>query len=60
MDWDSDLFKERGCSLFGPNKGQNKENFDKSSKSSHEPLVRMYWYSTWIILGARRFRFVEI
>jgi len=31
-DADSDLFKSRGWHLLGPNKGQNKENFDKSSK----------------------------
>jgi len=30
-DGDSDLFKYRGWPLLGPNNGQNKENFDKSS-----------------------------
>jgi len=32
-DGDSDLFKYRGWPHLGPNKGQNKENFDKSSKN---------------------------
>jgi len=31
-DGDSDLFKQRGWPLLESNKGQNKENFDKSSK----------------------------
>jgi len=38
----SDLFKERGWPLLGPNKGHNKENLINLQKSSsHEPLVRM-------------------
>jgi len=31
-DGDSDLFKQRGWPLLGPNKGQNKDNFNKSLK----------------------------
>jgi len=32
-DGDSDLNIKRGWSLLGPNKGQNKENVDKSLKN---------------------------
>jgi len=33
-------------------------NLQKSS--SHEPPVGMHWYLAWDILGARRFKFVQI
>jgi len=32
-EWDSDLFIKRGWPLLGPNKGQNKENVEKSLKN---------------------------
>jgi len=61
-DGDSDLFKQRGWPLLGPNKGQNKGkkliNIQKSS--SHEPPIGWHWYLVWRILGAKRFKFVQI
>jgi len=42
--WGFRSVQMKGLAPFGPNKGQNTENFDKSSKksSSHEPLAGMH------------------
>jgi len=46
---------------FHPIRGQNEENFDKSSKYlSYEPVTGMHWYLVWSILGVQGFNFVQM
>jgi len=34
--------------------------FIRLQKTSHEPLAGMHWCLAWIILGSKRFKFVQI
>jgi len=47
--------------FWGPIRGKIRKiliNLQKSS--SHEPLARMHWYLAWDMLGARRFKIVQL
>jgi len=46
--------------FWGPIRGKIRKILINLQKSSNEPLARMHRYLTWSVLGARRFRLVQI
>jgi len=56
------MCSNKGAGLFwGSIRGKIRKiliNLKKSS--SHEPLAGKHWYLAWNILGARRFKFVQL
>jgi len=46
--------------FWGPVRGRIRKILINLQKSSHEPLTGMHWYLAWNILGARRFKFVQM
>jgi len=47
---------EGACPFWGP----IRKILINLEKSSPKPLARIHWYLAWSILGARRFKFVQI
>jgi len=60
-DGDLDLLNKGTGPFWGPIRGKIKKiliNIRKSS--SHEPLAGMLLYLAWNVLGAKRFKFVQM
>jgi len=55
------LCSNKGAGPFwGPLRGKIRKILINLKKSSYDPMTGMNWYLAWIILRARRFKFVQM